>query len=247
MSVHRALAYLFHNPRYFRLYFTGRPEKVLEEITGTPRERYAELSREFSESDVVAQLRERTARVTGETFHLHRDHLFLYALTRVIRPRHILETGVFDGYFSACFLAGLRDNAGLDRHEGSLVSIDLPAYTPIEESTGQIARARLPEDCEPGWVIPDDLRGRWTLQLGDSRALRPGLLEQIEPLSLFFHDSLHTDDHMTFEYQAAWPYLAKGAYLLSHDIHWNPAFRRFVKQHRECESAFHGFGLLRKS
>ena len=38
---------------------------------------------------------------------------------------------------------------------------------------------------------------------------------------MFFHDSLHTPEHMRFEFDAAWPHVAPGGVLASDD-----AFRK---------------------
>lgn len=52
---------------------------------------------------------------------------------------------------------------------------------------------------------------------------------------------------MTFEYEAAWPKLRAGGFLLSHDVHWNRAFPQFARRHRQRTHAAHGFGLIRKA
>ena len=48
-------------------------------------------------------------------------------------------------------------------------------------------------------MVPDHLRGRWELRLGDARELLPLELERIGRLGLFFHDSLHSREHVLFE------------------------------------------------
>ena len=66
-------------------------------------------------------------------------------------------------------------------------------------------------------------------------------------IDLFFHDSLHTYAHMMFEFGTVWPFLKSGSVLLSHDVHWNRAFRHFARQHRLQEFVVHGFGIARKA
>ena len=39
-----------------------------------------------------------------------------------------------------------------------------------------------------------------------------------EKIDIFFHDSLHTYDHMMFEYLTSWDYLKEGGVLFSDDI-----------------------------
>jgi hypothetical protein len=87
----------------------------------------------------------------------------------------------------------------------------------------------------------------WELHLGDSRDILPGILERENRIALFFHDSLHTYDHMTFEFEEVWPRMDKGAVLLSHDIHWNHAFRDFARRHRQVDHAAYGFGVICKA
>ncbi len=168
-------------------------------------------------------------------------HEFLYLVTRCVRPRIVFETGVFDGLSSAVILQGLEDN---DR--GSLVSIDLPAREPIRGSTDRMSNSILPEDCSPGWIVPNYLRHRYRLVLGNSRELLPKLLAEYSPIDIFFHDSLHTFDHQYFEYTTAWPQVSEGGVLLSDDIFWNSAFHKFVKEKRKKYVHVDGFGAIRK-
>jgi predicted O-methyltransferase YrrM len=245
----KALRYLVQNPRYFSLYFLGRPARIISALTGHREARFRELRAELeSDPHFGAELARRTAQHTGDTFRLLSDHYFLYALARTIRPRVILETGVFDGLFTACFLKGLEENARQDGIEGRVVSIDLPAYEPVAGSTTRYPRrTTLPTGCEPGWIIPDALRDRWTLHKGDSRELLARVAGELDTISIFFHDSLHTYDHMMFEFNEVWPRLVEGGLLLSHDVHWNHAFGDFTHQQGQVDYSAHGFGVVKKA
>jgi predicted O-methyltransferase YrrM len=148
-----------------------------------------------------------------------------YVLTRFFQPDVVVETGVFDGQSSAAFLQAMHDN-----QKGRLISIDLPAVEEIAWSTHRMLESTLPPQCQPGWVIPDCLRDRHTLLLGDSKALLPQVLEEQKQIDFFLHDSLHTLEHQLFEYNAAWPYIRVGGLLLSDDIHWNAAFHQFCRK-----------------
>ena len=46
----------------------------------------------------------------------------------------------------------------------------------------------------------------------------PRLLAQLGQIDLFHHDSLHTYEHMTWEYETAFPYVAPNGVLSSHDV-----------------------------
>lgn len=167
----------------------------------------------------------------------------LYVVVRIARPAVMVETGVFDGESTAVILQAMRDNG-----TGELVSIDLPAVDTIVGSTHKMAESRLPARQQPGWVIPQYLRERLRLLLGDSRQLLPEVFVTHPIVDAFFHDSLHTYEHQLLEYSAAWPHLREGGVLLSDDITWSAAFHRFCRQHGRSYVRTGGgaFGAVRK-
>jgi predicted O-methyltransferase YrrM len=166
---------------------------------------------------------------------------FLYILIRVLQPRIMFETGVFDGQSSAVILRALHENK-----KGTLVSVDLPATSTMYESTHRMPESMLPADCQPGWIIPDYLRDRHQLFLGDSKKLLPELFEKNPEVDIFMHDSMHTFEYMYFEYKLAWPHLTNQGVLLSDDIFNNAAFFKFSKEHRRPDVCLGGFGAVRK-
>ena len=106
----------------------------------------------------------------------------------------------------------------------------------------------VPPGKESGWAIPDEFRGRWELRLGDARELLPAALAEVGEIKLFFHDSLHSREHMLFEFETAWPTLAKDGVLVADDVFQRkhdalPAFARSVKR---SFSTFGNLGLIRK-
>ena len=127
-----------------------------------------------------------------------------------------------------------------------LVSVDLPAVDTIHLSTSGMRETVLPPGLSPGWVIPDSLRHRHRLELGDSRELLPEILQSLQSVDIFLHDSLHTFDHMSFEYSTAWPHLRDGGLLLSDDILWNSAFHGFCRPLDRKYVRIGGFGAVRK-
>ncbi len=216
--------------------------------TGESFQRYVHFKKILdSHHDFLTELQEKSFRYANEKFMINEDFYYLYVLIRIIKPKIIIETGVFDGYSSAMFLRALEDNFIEDRINGTLLSIDYPAYSPINESTTEGVRKHLPHGCEPGWVIPDSLRSRWQSYKGDSLAILPEVLMKVGRVDLFHHDSLHTYEHMKAEFEMAWPFIPQGGYLMSHDIHWNKAFEEIVKKFKQKEYAAHSFGLIRKN
>jgi predicted O-methyltransferase YrrM len=144
------------------------------------------------------------------------DCVTMYCLIRQFKPKVMVETGVFYGGLSAMILHAMAANGG-----GSLYSIDLPV-----ESDG------LPAD-QRGALVPEDLRHMWRLILGDSREELPKLLKKLRQIDAFNHDSLHTTEHMLWEYETAWPYLRIGGVISSHDVLTTPAWGRFGRRYRK--------------
>jgi predicted O-methyltransferase YrrM len=164
----------------------------------------------------------------------------LYLLVRLLRPTRVIETGAWDGQGTAVMLQALADNA-----HGRLISIDLPAAEPIAHSTTDLGSGRLPGGCQPAWTVPDGLRERLDLRLGDARALLPAAVRG--GVDMFFHDSLHTESHMRAEFEIVWPELRAGGLLCSHDIFDNPAFLAFARRHdRHAVYAGDLLGVMRK-
>ena len=156
-------------------------------------------------------LRYREVRPDAPSFELGRFRMW-YALVRVLRPAVVLETGVHDGLSSAVILAALERNG-----RGRLVSVDLPSTD-------------LPPTVDgAGWLVPERLRSRWTLLVGDARRLLPDTARALAPIDVFSHDSDHSAEHQAFEYETVEPHLAPGALVLSdQDYPLDPALERFA-------------------
>jgi len=150
---------------------------------------------------------------------------YLYYYVRLLRPQIVVETGVFRGISTAFLLAGLVDN-GI----GHLYSIDLPG-TSYQTDQGRTDSSPLGGGVDTGYVVPGDLKSRWTLLLGDSRVVLPELLERVGSIDMFIHDSEHRYDLMTWEFALAFDHLRPGGLLLSDDVSWNLAFSDFVNSH----------------
>jgi len=73
-------------------------------------------------------------------------------------------------------------------------------------------------------MVPTDLRNRWHLYLGDAKEMLPRLLQTLGTIDIFIHDSLHSYEHMLFEFRTAWPHLRGGGVILSDDIDANCSF-----------------------
>jgi hypothetical protein len=165
-----------------------------------------------------------------------------YALVRIVQPDLVVETGVREGFSTRFLLLAMERN-----QHGTLHSIDLPDQDQPLSPEGEGGTDALPSGKTTGWLIPASLRSRWHLHLGDARDLLPGLLRTLGQVDIFIHDSLHTYDHMLFEYRMAWPHLRAGGILLSDDTDWNAAFAEFAAA-VQCSPVMFNFrvGAIRK-
>ncbi|MGI0022296.1 MAG: class I SAM-dependent methyltransferase [Nitrososphaeraceae archaeon] len=147
----------------------------------------------------------------------------LYTICRVIKPEIIIETGVASGLSSTIFLLALEKN-----DKGHLYSIDLPPSEELNITIGQ--HTTIPKNKIAGWLVPDSLKKRWTLELGDSKKILPEILNKLKKCDLFLHDSDHTYEHMRWEYETVWPFLK--IMLLSDDIYRHTAFDDFAAKYK---------------
>ena len=168
--------------------------------------------------------------------------IIYYALIRVMQPDLVVETGVCDGFSTRFLLLAMERNG-----RGTLHSIDLPNQDVKLDQDGSRQRDVMAAGRETGWLVPAALRSRWTLHLGDAHVLLPELLPTLDPIDVFIHDSLHTYEHMLFEFRTAWPRLRAGGFLLSDDTDWNTAFPEFAAL-VQCPRVMFNFrvGAIRK-
>ena len=165
-----------------------------------------------------------------------------YVLVRLLQPEMVVETGVCEGNSSRFLLLAMKKN-----QRGLLHSIDLPnADFELGPGIGRQTHVHHPGK-EAGWMVPEELRHRWHLHLGDARELLPMVIASLPPIDVFIHDSLHSYDHMMFEFRTAWPQLRDGGILLSDDTDWNSAFAEFAAQ-MQCRPIFFNYrvGAIRK-
>jgi predicted O-methyltransferase YrrM len=188
-------------------------ERFLSSITNVSALRIRGFIKEHFQDGFFARLQ--SVRAELQTLKIHSADLYAkkilvqYAVVRAFQPKIIVETGVPNGVSSAYMLLALHTNG-----RGSLYSIGLndplPAGKPL------------------GWVVPQELRSTWKLLIGDSRTVLPGLLDQIGSTDIFIQDSLHTYEHMLWEFRQAYPHLPAGGLLFSDDAKWNSAFPEFA-------------------
>lgn len=114
-----------------------------------------------------------------------------YALTRALKPHHIVETGTDKGLGSVVLAAALLRNGA-----GRLTTLDV--------------------NPDAGYLIQAPYASVVDVRVGDSVEA----LKRLEvPVDMFLHDSLHTRAHELSEYQAVEGILTPQAVLLSDNAH----------------------------
>lgn len=158
----------------------------------------------------------------------------LYVIVRSARPTLMIETGVAHGKSSAFILLGMEHNGS-----GSLVLVDLPPDGALADGSLTTMHGR-----PTGWLVPEYLRHRWTLRLGDSVDLLPALLAETGQPDVFLHDSLHTIEHTRAEIEAVLASASEPLMLLADNIDMGSgyALAATLKSRRVVGHAFRDFG-----
>jgi cephalosporin hydroxylase len=168
------------------------------------------------------------------------DGTILYGLTRALQPETVIETGVAAGVSTSFIGAALIENG-----HGRLYSIELPPADSAAHVHLDGAVFDWP-DSGVGWAIPEAIRrgmeSRHTLVLQDVRRALPTLLEHLPHVDIFFHDDLHTPDHMLWEFELVWPHIRAGGALVSDDV--NFGWIQFCRKQKFGEHALYNIQRL---
>jgi len=187
----------------------------------------------LKEADVARNELIKSLAPQNKTIIRRLDTTIIYTIIRALKPEIVVETGVSNGCSTYFILKALEQSK-----KGFLYSIDLPL---------DVSSALIPLGRDIGWLVPERLRHRWKLLLGDAKEMLPQLLSNLHEIDIFLHDSDHSYEHMIFEFKTAWKYLRKGGILFAHDIDQNKAFENFIREMKVSYSATFGIlGVLRK-
>ncbi len=122
----------------------------LERVTGRETVEVLAVLRETVDLLLTERLIHRALERTGRTYYAQFPApLELYAITRVLRPRHAVESGGSSGLSSAHILIALERN-----RRGRLHSIDLPQYQRAQQRTKGELSWSVPLGKDSGWAIP---------------------------------------------------------------------------------------------
>lgn len=214
--------------------------RLLALATGQPAAISADYLREVEDdAPFLAEVRGKMAQWTpytpravdfmmaGRSGSVFFNEVTLYAIVRALRPAIVVETGGTPGKSTAFILRAMECNGA-----GHLYTIDLP---PAEVEGDKLLRRETyhqqrPAGAGSGWIVPDSLRGRHTTLLGKSTEHLPPLLKTLAHVDIFYHDSDHSYQNMTWEFETAWPRLQPGGLLLSDDVLANTSFFDFCRQ-----------------
>lgn len=156
----------------------------------------------------------------------------LYVLCRIFKPDTVIETGVADGFSTAFILQAIDIN-----QKGHLYSIDSPNQPGQELGQGKFT----------GWLVDKRLKKYWTLIIGDSKTNLPKLLTDLKDIDVFYHDSDHSYENMSFELKTALPHLKKNGCIIADDITDSTAFNDFCKEAGSKYARLFKFGIMKVS
>lgn len=161
------------------------------------------------------------------------DVHLLYAATRLLEARRVVETGVAYGWSSLALLAGMDG-----RPDARLVSVDMPY-------------PKMQNEAFVGIVVPDRLRKQWTLvREPDRNGLAKALMFLGGTIDICHYDSDKSYAGREYAFPLLWRALRPGGLFISDDIQDNFGFRNFAAQtgapSAVTESDGKHVGLLRK-
>ena len=152
------------------------------------------------------------------------NEVTLYVIVRALKPKMMVETGGTPGKSTAFILRAMERNQC-----GHLYTIDLPPgkVNKTQLNTIESYHEFMPSGALSGWAVPQYLCERQTQLIGTSREHLPSLLERLGDIDIFLHDSDHSYENMTWEFEIAYSALDREGLLLSDDVLANDAFSDF--------------------
>lgn len=138
---------------------------------------------------------------------------YIYATIKIFAGRIIAETGVGPGTSSYAILKASEE------FKGHLYSFDLG------QPYGKV------KDKPVGFMVPESLRDRFTLILGDTYETLERNLVYFGPFDVFFHDSDHTYEHVMFELETARKNLRSKFVIIVDNYDWSTAPQEFAEKH----------------
>ncbi|EQD64963.1 hypothetical protein B1A_08650 [mine drainage metagenome] len=86
------------------------------------------------------------------------------------------------------------------------------------------------DEMPVGFAISEELKAKWNLIIGDSSTTLIEQLEKYKTINMFFHDSNHTYEHVTFELETVYPYLSNNFLVVVDNYDWSEATKNFAAE-----------------
>lgn len=139
----------------------------------------------------------------------------IFALTRILRPKKSIETGVAAGWSSLAILKAIEDIK-----DAILISVDMPY-------------PKMNNEKYVGCVVPENLRQRWTLIREPDRNGLVKALKLAGNVDFCHYDSDKSYTGRLWAYRQIWKYLNLGGIIISDDIQDNIAFKEFCAEEKK--------------
>lgn len=181
----------------------------------------AEVARHLNETKDDPELNDRLARRTRWRFDTKTapepaNRLLWYALARSLKPRLIVEAGVYQGLGSLILLRALERNAE-EGVRGELLSIDL--------------------DPGAGWIVEPRLTARWRRVVGTTAEVLERELEG-RSVDMLIHDTPHTYENAKLEFDLALSHAADRLVLVDSSGGKTPALEETCAKSRGTRRHF---------
>ncbi len=147
------------------------------------------------------------------------NYPLLYFLTRYLKAKTVVETGVAAGWSSQAILTALKKNGG-----GRLYSSDFPYF-----------RCSAPEKLV-GYIVDEGLKGNWSLHIDGDQHNLPEIAASIEGIDLFHYDSDKSYKGRARALDILAPRLTANSVVVFDDIQDNFHFRDFTLKEGALES-----------
>jgi len=211
----------------FSFYLLGGDYRFINSLTGIDKKDFLQYVKDLhSNKYFLNAINKNSKEFEVGIFKGYQEYNnLLYIIIRSIKPKIVIETGTNYGFSTSFILKGLNDNDC-----GILYSIDKP----------------ISRDFKVGQVIPDRYKKRWRLFKGTTKEHLESLLNNVELVDIFLHDSEHSYENMMWEFETIWPKLKNGGLLLSDNIDWNSSFQDFSRKKKRNYIHKFNFGALKK-
>ncbi|MEM0134755.1 MAG: class I SAM-dependent methyltransferase [Thermoplasmatales archaeon] len=154
---------------------------------------------------------ERSVIKSGRYWQISKDEVrAIYCIIRERKPDVVVETGMGPGVSTTSILSAMKNR-------GKLISID-PG---LPYGKG---------DKEVGFIIPSRLKHRLEYVRGTSSEKLQIVLNSLERLDVFFHDSDHSYENVMFELTTVWPKVENDPLILVDNYDWSEASIDFAKE-----------------